>query len=77
MGEFLSGVLERYGVEVALLAFLVIAQFVVNWRLVRGRLADRQAEINRLAAENRQYREMFKRLIDERLDLKREQSDDD
>ena len=31
---------------------------------MRGRLKDRQSEINKLAAENREYRERFLALID-------------
>jgi hypothetical protein len=36
------------------------------WRLYTGRLADRQKEIDRLAAENRDYRERFLMILDEK-----------
>ncbi|MBE7444733.1 MAG: hypothetical protein HS132_05590 [Planctomycetia bacterium] len=36
----------------------------------RGRLKDRQAEINRLAADNREYRERFLYLLDNKFGYK-------
>lgn len=35
--------------------------------LYRGRLSDRQKEIDRIAAENREYRERFLMLMDEKF----------
>lgn len=37
--------------------------------LYRGRLADRQSEINRLAVENREYRERFTALLDKQFKI--------
>ena len=34
------------------------------YKLYNGRLEDRQAEIDRLASDNREYRERFLRLLD-------------
>jgi len=38
----------------------------------RGRLTDRQAEINRMAAENREYRERFQTMLDNHHGVKKE-----
>lgn len=35
--------------------------------LYRGRLSDRQKEIDRIAAENREYRERFLKLMDDKF----------
>jgi hypothetical protein len=39
------------------------------YRLYHGRLADRQKEINRIAGENREYREMFLKLLAQKFTL--------
>ncbi len=42
------------------------------YSLYRGRLKDRQREINRLARENREYRDRFLVLMDRRHDIRPE-----
>jgi len=37
------------------------------YSLYRGRLNDRQKEIDRIASENREYRERFLKLMDDRF----------
>jgi hypothetical protein len=49
-------------------AFFVWAHTAV-WMLYRGRLKDRQGEINRLAEENRDYRERFIVLLDKQFKI--------
>lgn len=44
--------------------FFFMAHFWI-YTLYMGRLKDRQNEINRIAAENREYRERFLSLLDE------------
>lgn len=39
------------------------------YRLYNGRLQDRQNEINRLAADNHDYRDRFTALLDKHLEL--------
>ena len=50
--------------------FFFLAHFWV-WRLYSGRLADRQKEIERLADDNRQYRERFLALIDKQFEYQK------
>lgn len=42
------------------------------YRLYEDRVADRKAEIDRLAAENREYRDRFTLLLDKHMGLKRQ-----
>jgi len=39
------------------------------WKEYRGRLQDHRKQIDALAAENRQYRELFLGLIDKKFDF--------
>ena len=64
MGDFLKAILEEYGVIIALLFVAVIWQVRANARLHRDRYDERQKEIDRLAADNRDYRDRFMRLIE-------------
>ena len=64
MGDFLKAILEEYGVIIALLFAAVIWQARSNARLHRDRYDERQKEIDRLAADNRDYRDRFMRLIE-------------
>jgi len=38
---------------------------------MRGRLKDRQAEIDKIAAENKEYRERFLDFVDKKLEYKK------
>jgi F0F1-type ATP synthase membrane subunit b/b' len=49
--------------------FFFLMQFLY-WGAMRGRLKDRQTEIDRIAAENKQYRERFLAFIDKKLEYK-------
>jgi hypothetical protein len=49
--------------------FFFIAHAWIFW-LYRGRLKDRQAEIERVVAENRQYRERFLKFYDDKFGYK-------
>ncbi|MCK5000732.1 MAG: hypothetical protein KAS23_14415 [Anaerohalosphaera sp.] len=46
--------------------FFFTAHSYVFW-LYRGRLKDRQKEIDRLASENHEYRDRFLKLLDKRF----------
>ncbi|WKD50341.1 hypothetical protein [Microbulbifer spongiae] len=43
--------------------FFIFAHYLLFW-MYRGRLKDRQLEIDRLAADNREYRDRFLKLMD-------------
>jgi hypothetical protein len=51
-----------------LVVFFWVMHGWVFW-LYKGRLADRQAEINRIAAENKEYRDRFTALLDKQLKI--------
>ena len=64
MGDFLKAILDEYGVIIALLFVAVIWLAWLNNRLHHARYEERQKEIDRLAADNRDYRDRFMRLIE-------------
>ena len=65
--EILSTILMQHG----LWAVLFIGVLVVSskWiaKIHKGRLEDRQQEIDRVAAENREYRELFSQLLHDKM----------
>jgi hypothetical protein len=61
--DFLTKIYQEHGIiSVAVLVALVAACYWIH-KLYEGRLQDRQQQIDRLAEENRQYRDIFMRLI--------------
>ena len=48
--------------------FFWVAHYWI-YKLYSGRLRDRQKEIDRVAADNREYRERFLDLLDKHFDL--------
>ena len=69
-GAFFLGLVEAVGHIGALLTVVVLGMHYAVYRLYLGRLNDRQKEIDKLAAENREYRERFLALLDKKLDYK-------
>lgn len=64
--EFLLAI----GYTNGLFALFFIGAQVWIYREYQGRLADRQKEIERLAEENREYRERFLQILDKHHKLK-------
>ena len=54
----------------ALLSVLILSCHFFIFRMYEDRLKDRQAEINRITEENRQYRDRFLKLMDSELGRK-------
>ncbi|MDR9468882.1 hypothetical protein [Marinospirillum sp.] len=69
-GAVFLGLVEEVGLGGALFAVIVLGMHYAVFRLYLGRLNDRQKEIDRLAAENREYRERFLDLLDKKFDYK-------
>ena len=70
--DILSGVLMEHGIWAMLfIAALVVAHIWIA-RLHKGRLDDRQREIDRLAEDNRAYRELFVGLLHDKVGLTKE-----
>lgn len=59
------------GVYKGLLVIILIGSQYWIYRLYSDRLEDRQKEIDRLAQENRQYRERFLALLDKKFKYKK------
>lgn len=63
----LSELIPLIGLTKALFAIFFVVMHGWVFLLYRGRLKDRQGEIDRLANENHQYRELFVGLLDKHL----------
>ena len=59
-----SGFFNNLSVIDGILLVLVIVFHRTTMRSYEGRLSERQTEIDRLAAENREYRDRFTRILD-------------
>lgn len=70
--DILVSLIELVGtVEAVFIIFFFSAQGWV-YALYIGRLKDRQKEIDRLAGDNREYRDRFMKLMDDKFDYKKE-----
>ena len=58
---------KEVGPVMALFIAFFIAAHIMIFCLYRGRMNDRQAEIDRLAKENREYRMRFLKILDKNL----------
>lgn len=56
--------IKSLGLTKGLFVFFFITAHTWVWVLYKGRLDDRQKEIDRIAQENREYRERFLDLMD-------------
>ncbi len=66
VNDILKNVLEltkELGLVGGLFVFFFISAHFWIWKLYNDRLKDRQKEIDKLAEENREYREMFLNLL--------------
>lgn len=70
----LSGLLDSirtyindFGIANGLLILFFIFGHYAIWTLYKRNIKGKQEEINRIAAENREYRERFTKLIDDKL----------
>ena len=66
--DFLRAILNDYGFIIAFLVAVVIWLAWLNDRLHRARYKERQKEIDRLAADNRDYRDQFMRILDNKTE---------
>ncbi len=71
INAFISAIKAGVSVKEALLAIVILLLHYHIFSQYKGRLSDRQKEIDRLAAENRQYRERFIVLMDKNFGIKR------
>ena len=74
LGSFLEAIrnfLSTFGVKDGIFLLFFILAHIWIYKLYEGRLKDRQAEINRIADENREYRERFITLLDDKFGLKK------
>lgn len=72
MNALLMDVLMEHGVWATLFigSLIVFHLWIAN--LHKGRLDDRQREIDRLAEDNRNYRDVFLRLLGDKMSIKGE-----
>ena len=70
--EFLQSVLMTDGIWAVLFVLALVAFYRWGERMVQGRLEDQRREINRLAQENREYRELFAQMIHDTMRTKGE-----
>lgn len=64
-------ILKQFGFTKGLFILFFFMAHGWVYRLYSGRLADRQAEINRIAEDNREYRERFLAILDDHFGLKK------
>lgn len=57
----------EFGLLKAMFLFFFVLSHTWIFYLYTARLADRQTEMNRLAAENLDYRERFVQILDDRM----------
>jgi len=62
--------IKSIGLAKTLFAFIVLSCHFYIFRLYNARLKDRQKEIDRLAEDNREYRDRFMKLLDKNLIMK-------
>ena len=65
--SFISKTLESFGVIRGLFVIFFLGMHVWVYRLYKGRLDDRQKEINRIADENRDLRNFFMKKLEEKM----------
>ena len=66
-GLNLVDLIPLIGITKALFVVFFVVMHGWVFLLYRGRLKDRQKEIDRIAEENRQYREIFVGMLDKRF----------
>lgn len=70
--SYISDFLNDFGVLDGLLILFFIFGHLAIYKLYIKNIKSKQEEINRIALENREYREIFINLIEQRLNIKNE-----
>lgn len=65
VGNFFSDLTSSVGPYEAVVILCFFGAHYVIYRLYKGRLEDRQREIDRIASDNREYRDRFLQLMDD------------
>lgn len=67
MWHFFTEIFKNFGFIKSIFIIFFIGAHIWIYCLYRGRLNDRQKEIDRLAKDNREYRERFLSLMDKQF----------
>ncbi len=67
--EAMLKALETFGLRDGLFVIFFIGMHYWLHRQYQGRLGDRQIEIDRVAGDNREYRDRFTRLLDRHFNV--------
>ncbi len=70
--DFFLQLVTEVGLTKAVFSLVILSCHFYIFSLYNDRLRERQAEIDRLAEENHQYRDRFLKLIDNTLSNKKE-----
>lgn len=65
--ETVLDMMVAFGWERGLFTTVFLLLHFWVWRLYKGRLEDKQAEIDRLSEENQAYRDRFMKLVDDQF----------
>ena len=67
MLNFIKDILNAFGLNKGLFIIFFLGMHVWVYVLYKGRLDDRQKEIDRMAEENRNFREFFMKKLGEKI----------
>jgi hypothetical protein len=67
--EQVGGLIREFGWTKGVFTIFFFMAHAWIYKLYAGRLADRQKEIDRIAADNREYRERFLTLLDRQMGI--------
>lgn len=65
--NFIKDILNAFGLNKGLFVIFFLGMHVWVYILYKGRLDDRQKEIDRMAEENRHFREFFMKKLGEKI----------
>ena len=65
--NFIKDILNAFGLNKGLFIIFFLGMHVWVYVLYKGRLDDRQKEIDRMAEENRNFREFFMKKLGEKI----------
>lgn len=68
-----TSLVNTVGLSNTLFSLIILSCHFYIFRMYNDRLKDRQDEINRLAEENRQYRDRFLKIIDAKFSNQKEE----
>jgi hypothetical protein len=69
ISEFMMEALKTFGLRDGLFVIFFLGMHYWVHLQYKGRLSDRQLEIDRVAGDNREYRDRFTRLLDRHFDV--------